>query len=119
MFQHIKEHLRIYIDKETNLIKYAALVKTSGPIVEEERKYDIATIVKIQSIVRMILVRRRLKREFEGFITRFVMRDEEHKGRKARITVWKTLVEQTRKKKVTQKIKERDSRGNILSEEIK
>lgn len=66
---------------------------------------DIGLIVKVQSVVRRWLVLRLMKRDFEGMVTRFIMKDAEHKGRCVRITIWKTLVEHTIKTKKTTKVK--------------
>ena len=107
MFQNIREHLRVYIDQETNLIQYASITQLGRgveKVPEPKKEYDINKIIKCQSVIRRWLVLRRFKRDFEGMVTRFIMKDEEHKGRCVRITVWKTLVEHTKKKKITQKI---------------
>lgn len=94
----IIRYLRIYIDPDTTRIKYAALTKIEKLILpQKEPEIDIDAIVKIQSLVRMWLAKRRIKREFEGFVTRFIMKEGD--GRRVRITVWKTIVEHTRKKK--------------------
>lgn len=66
---------------------------------------DIGLIVKVQSVVRRWLVLRLMKRDFEGMVTRFIMKDAEQKGRCVRITIWKTLVEHTIKTKKTTKMK--------------
>lgn len=106
MFKHVREHMRIYINEETNMIQYAAITQICRGLEHvheeiKEIKYDIELVVKMQSVVRRWLVLRRMKRDFEGMITKFVMKDDEHKGRCVSITVWKTLVEHTRKTKKT------------------
>ena len=70
----------------------------------------------MQSLFRMRLARKRLKKEFEGFVARFVI-NEGH-GRRARITVWKTIVERTVRKRKTQNVKEK-SHGKVTKEETK
>ena len=87
------------------------------PVEPPRRPIPLRAIIKAQAIARGWLARRRVKREFEGFLTRFNV-DGGELGRRARVTVWKTLVERTRRKrKVKHIVEKRD--GVVANEEIK
>ena len=87
------------------------------PVEPPRRPLPIRAIIKAQALARGWLARRRVKREFEGFLTRFVV-DGGEVGRKARVTVWKTLVERTRRRrKVKHIVEKRD--GVVANDEIR
>ena len=125
MFRDVRTSLRIYIDDQTKMIRYAALTNVKKEIEEyhsiqlEAPEWDEEKVIKCQSVARRWLANHRLRRDFEGMVTRFVIKDEGHKGRCVRITVWKTLVKPRKKIRTTQKIKARNSSGVVQSEEIK
>lgn len=59
IFNFLDSFLRIYVDKETNTIIRVAICKTEVP---KEDEIPVNLIIKIQTLVRMFLVRRRLKK---------------------------------------------------------
>ena len=87
------------------------------PVEPPRRPLPLRAIIKAQALARGWLARRRVKREFEGFLTRFIV-DGGELGRRARVTLWKTLVERTRRRrKVKHIVEKRD--GVVANEEIK
>ena len=86
------------------------------PVEPPRRPLPIRAIVKAQTLARGWLARRRVKREFEGFLTRFFV-EGGFVGRRARVTVWKTLVERTRRRRKVKHIVAKHH-GVVANEEI-